>query len=116
VVKYRELEERVRPCTWGDNSYSNPELHAAGGSARCEASTYTEYVQIGSVARVTGTVSISACPARTTGEFTLVAQVRDDAGTSTPIEFSEMWANDDAQDYIFFAEKARSVLFSLCNP
>ena len=45
-----------------------------------------------------------ACPAGTTGKFTLVARARDDAGTSTPIEFTEMWQNPDAQDYIFFAD------------
>jgi hypothetical protein len=114
VVKYRELEDEFDRARAATIRIRIPSFTLK--VPRCEASTNTEYVHIGSVARVTGTVSISACPARTTGEFTLVAQVRDDAGTSTPIEFSEMWANDDAQDYIFFAEKARSVLFSLCNP
>ena len=71
---------------------------------QCEASTYTEYQQLGNVARVTGTVSISACPAGTTGKFALVARVRDEAGASTPIEFTEMWQSPDAQDYTFFAD------------
>jgi len=46
----------------------------------------------------------SACPAGTTGKFALVARVRDEAGASTPIEFTEMWQSPDAQDYIFFAD------------
>jgi hypothetical protein len=102
VVRYRELEnefDRARGATIRipvpSFSLKNPQ---------CEASTYTEYEQRGDVARVTGTVSISACPAGTAGKFTLVARVRDDAGTSTPIEFSEMWTSEDAQDYVFFAD------------
>jgi len=71
---------------------------------QCEASTYTEYEQVGNVARVTGKVTISACPAGTAGKFALVARVRDEAGASTPIEFSEMWQSDDGQDYIFYAD------------
>jgi hypothetical protein len=71
---------------------------------QCKASTYTEYQQLGNVARVTGTVSISACPAGTAGKFALVARVKDDAGTSRPIEFSEMWESPDAKDYVFFAD------------
>jgi len=51
-----------------------------------------------------GKVSISACPAGTTGKFALVARVRDEAGAITPIEFSEMWQSADAEDYIFYAD------------
>jgi len=102
VLNYRELEnefDRVR----GETVRIPIPVFSLNG-LQCEASTWTEYEQLGNVARVTGTVSISACPAGTTGKFTVVARVRDDAGTTTPIEFSEMWQNPDAQDYIYFAD------------
>jgi hypothetical protein len=103
VVKYRELENEFDRARGATIRIPIPSFTLKG--PQCEASTHTEYEQRGSVARVTGTVSVSACPAGTTGKFTLVARVRDDAaGTSTPIEFSEMWASDDAQDYIFFGD------------
>jgi hypothetical protein len=102
VVKYRELEDefdRVRGTTV---RIPIPVFSLKG--LQCEASTYTEYQQLGNVARVTGKVSISACPAGTTGKFALVARVRDEAGAVTPIEFREMWQSDDPQDYVFFAD------------
>ena len=102
VVKYRELENEFNRARGATVRIPIPVFTLKG--PQCEASTYTEYEQIGNVARVTGTVSISACPAGTTGKFALVARVRDDAGTTTPIEFSEMWESPDAQDYIFFAD------------
>jgi hypothetical protein len=70
----------------------------------CEASTLTEYSQRNNVAVVTGTVSLSNCPAGTAGGFTLVARVRDDAGTVTPIEFVETWQRTDAEDHVFKSE------------
>ena len=102
VVEYRELENEFNRARGATVRIPIPVFTLKG--PQCEASTYTEYEQIGNVARVTGTVSISACPAGTTGKFALVARVRDDAGTTTPIEFSEMWESPDAQDYIFFAD------------
>jgi hypothetical protein len=71
---------------------------------QCEASTFTEFEQRNNVARVSGTVSISMCPAGTTGRFTLVANVRGDAGAVTPLEFSETWQRADTQDHIFNAD------------
>ena len=38
------------------------------------------------------------------GKFALVARFRDEAGAITPIEFSEMWENPDAEEYVFFAD------------
>ena len=76
----------------------------AGRKAACLEQNGPEYEQLGNVARVTGTVSISACPAGTTGEFALVARVRNEAGAVTPIEFSEMWQSADPRDYVFFAD------------
>ena len=102
VLKYRELENEFDRARGETIRIPIPSFTLNG--PQCEASTYTEYEQRGNVARVTGTVSISACPAGTTGKFTLVARVRDDAGTSTPIEFSEMWQSPDPQDYTFFAD------------
>jgi hypothetical protein len=102
VVKYRELENEFNRARGATIRIPIPAFTLRG--PQCEASTYTEYEQVGNVARVTGTVSISACPAGTAGKFALVARVRDEAGASTPIEFAEMWQSPDAQDYIFFAD------------
>jgi hypothetical protein len=102
VVKYRELENEFDRARGETIRIPIPSFTLK--DPQCEASTYTEYQQLGNVARVTGTVSISACPAGTTGKFTLVARVKDEAGASKPIEFREMWENPDAQDYVFFAD------------
>jgi hypothetical protein len=102
VVKYRELENEFNRARGTTVRIPIPVFSLKG--PQCEASTYTEYEQLGNVARVTGTVSISACPAGSTDKFTLVARVRGEAGSSTPIEFAEMWQNADAQDYVFFAD------------
>jgi hypothetical protein len=102
VVKYRELENEFDLARGKTIRIPTPSFTPKG--LQCEARTRTEYEQRGNVARVTGTVSISACSAGATGKFTLVARVTDDAGMSTPIEFSEVWASDDAQDYIFFGD------------
>jgi hypothetical protein len=102
VGKYRELEnefDRARGAT-----IRMPVPVFALKSPQCEASTYTEYEQRGNVARVTGRVSISACPAGTAGKFALVARVKNEAGTVTPLEFSEMWQSADAEDYVFYAD------------
>jgi hypothetical protein len=102
VVRYRELENEFDRARGATIRIPIPSFALKG--LQCEASTYTEYEQLGNVARVTGKVSISACPAGTTGKFAIVARVRDAAGAITPIEFSEMWASDDAQDYVFFGD------------
>ena len=102
VVEYRELENEFNRARGKTIRIPIPAFTLNG--PQCEASTYTEYEQRGNLARVTGTVSISACPGGTTGKFALVAHVRDDAGTSTPIEFSEMWQSHDSQDYTFYAD------------
>ncbi len=102
VVKYRGLENEFDRARGATIRIPIPVFALKG--PQCEASTYTEYEQRGNVARVTGRVDISACPAGTTGKFALVARVRDEAGVSTPIEFSEMWESLDAEDYIFYAD------------
>lgn len=33
-----------------------------------------------------------------------VTRVRNDAGTVTPIEFSEVWQSADTEDHVFFAD------------
>ena len=102
VVEYRELENEFDRARGETIRIPIPSFTLKG--PQCEASTYTEYEQRGNVARVTGTVSVSACPAGTTGKFALVARVKDDAGVSKPIEFMEMWQSDDPKDYTFFAD------------
>ncbi len=106
ALEYAELEEefdRMRGVT--SASMLRPRQVVLGRTGpQCEASTLTEYEQRNNVARVSGTVGISACPAGTTGRFTLVARVRDEAGGITPIEFGETWHHVDAQDHIFNSE------------
>jgi hypothetical protein len=68
---------------------------------QCEASTLTDYFQRDTTAVIKGTVSISSCPAGSTGSFTLVARVKDEAGEIKPLEFNETWQRDDAQDHVF---------------
>jgi len=95
VVKYRELENEFDSARGATIRIPMPVVTLLKG-LQCEASTYTEYEQRGNVARVTGTVSISACPAGTTGKFAVVARVRDEAG--------EMWQSADPEDFIFYAD------------
>jgi hypothetical protein len=68
---------------------------------QCEATTRTEYQQRNNVARVTGTVSVTSCPAGSVGTFDVVARVRDDSGEIKPIEFVEKWQRDDKGDSPF---------------
>ncbi len=77
---------------------------ASTSGPQCEASTLTEFEQRNNLARVSGTVSISNCLAGTTGSFTLVARVKDDAGETRPLEFKETWQRADAQDHLFKAD------------
>jgi hypothetical protein len=109
VVEYVESEKRYNRAR-GVVEPSDLELRVAGltagppGEPQCEASTLTEYQQRNNVARVTGTVSLAACPAGTAGTFTLVARVRDDSGESSEsrtIEFNEAWQRDDTEDHTF---------------
>jgi hypothetical protein len=102
VVKYRELENEFDRARAATIRMPIPSFTLNG--PQCEASTYTEYEQRGNVARVMGTVSISACPAGTRGAFAVVTRVKNDAGTVTPIEFSEVWQSADTEDYVFFAD------------
>jgi len=108
VVGYVELE-RQYDAVRGVNDPPADALRvptvavtAAQPSApQCEATTLTEYFQRNDVARVSGKISIAACPAGTTGEYSVVARVRDEAGEIKPLEFSEAWQRDDASDVAF---------------
>ena len=109
VTSYVELEQEFARAR-GDTTAlvenvvleETPVPTAAG--PQCEASTLTEFQQRNNLARVSGTVSISMCPAGTTGAFTLVARVRDDTGTITPLEFNETWQRADDADHVFTAD------------
>jgi hypothetical protein len=108
VTHYANLQDeydRARGATTGpteeDLTVVLEDVPPSLAGPQCEASTLTEYQQRNNVARVTGTVSISACPAGTTGSFTLVARVRDDAGEIKPLEFNETWQRANAEDHAF---------------
>jgi hypothetical protein len=103
VVKYRELENEFDRARGATIRIPLPVVTVLK-HPQCEASAHTEYEQRGDLARVTGVVSLSACPAGTTGKFAVVARVRNDAGTVTTIESSEVWRSADTEDYIFFAD------------
>ena len=75
AAKYRELENEFDRARGETIRIPIPSFALKG--PQCEASTYTEYEQRDNVAPVTGRVSISACPAGTTGKFALIARVRD---------------------------------------
>jgi hypothetical protein len=102
VDKYRELEDEFDRTRGATIRIPAPVFTMKG--PQCEASTYTEYVQVGNVARVTGKISTAACPRGTAGKFAIVARVRNQAGAVTPIEFNEMWHSADAEDYLFYAD------------
>jgi hypothetical protein len=107
VVDYVELKEefdRMRGVPLRAPTQQPRQIVLGPAGPLCEASTLTEYEQLDNVARVSGTVSISSCPAGTTGMFTLVARVRDEAGAVTPLEFSELWQRADALDHVFGAD------------
>jgi hypothetical protein len=103
VAEYAELKaefDSLRGMT--SASVQQPrQIRLGPAGPQCEASTLIEFDQRNNVAHVSGTVSISMCPAGTTGSLTVVANVRDDAGALNPIEFSEAWQHADAQDHVF---------------
>jgi hypothetical protein len=107
VVKYAELDDEYARAR-GAAVAPLPDLVRGAPpespAAVCEASTLTEYSQRNNVALVSGTVSLSGCPAGTTGGFTVVARVRNDAGETNAIEFDETWQRVDAQDHKFESE------------
>src|SRR5688572_7460498 len=109
VVRYAELEQEYAQAR-GDTTAPLPDLARGAPPVErvaqqvCEATTLTEYSQRNNFALVSGTVGISGCPAGTTGGFTVVARVRNDAGDVTPIEFSESWQRADTQDHAFKTE------------
>lgn len=64
-------------------------------SAQCEATATTQYQQRNTVARVDTTLSIAGCPAAS-GELTVVARIRDEAGEIKSLEFAETWQRAEA--------------------
>jgi hypothetical protein len=104
VIKYRELESEFDSARGATIRVRIPTPSLGPKGRQCEASTYTEYEQRGNVARVTGTVSLSACTGGTIGKFAVVANVRNEAGAVTPIEVNEMWQSADTEDYVFYAD------------
>ena len=108
VTPYVEVEQeyaRARGDTSGPAEEASRSCSRQRPRRRADRSAkparLTEFQQRNNVARVSGTVSISSCPAGTTGTFTLVARVRDDAGEIKPIEFNETWQRADAADHSF---------------
>ena len=108
VVKYAELDDEYAQVR-GQTPAPLPDLMRGAPTEQkalpvCEATTLTEYLQRNNLAQVSGTVSISNCPAGTTGGFTVVARVRNDAGETNAFEFNETWQRADAEDHRFKTE------------
>ncbi len=109
VVRYAEAEDaytRARGAEVAEPVVAvvveePPPAPAQAAQPRCEASVLTEYQQRASVARVSATISLANCPVATTGSFTVVARVKNDAGETTPLEFNETWERADAEDHKF---------------
>ena len=116
VAKYTELEDeyaRARGVTTAPTEQaltvvleeaSAQQVPSQPSAAQCEATTLTNTSSGTRLRTSTATVSVANCPAGTTGNFTLVARVRDDNGETRPIEFNETWQRDDAQDVSFNAD------------
>ena len=112
VTTYAELEAEYAQARGATTELAEQEVFvlepapvpAQANGPLCEASSLTEYQQHNTVARVSGTVSLSNCPAGTTGGFTVVARVRNDAGETNAFDFNETWQRADADDHIFKAE------------
>jgi hypothetical protein len=106
VAEYAELKAEFDRISGATSVAAQAPRQILLGRAgpQCEASAYTEYSQRDDRAFVSGAVSVSACPAGTTGSFTVVANVRDEAGAITPIEFSETWQRTDVLDHVFDSE------------
>src|SRR5512139_852109 len=75
-------------------------LNAPPAPLQCGASTTTRYQQRNTVARVSGTLEIHDCAAAS-GTFTVDVRVKDDSGAEKPLEFSQPWQRNDAQDVAF---------------
>jgi hypothetical protein len=76
---------------------------AALESVQCGATTTTEYQQVNTVARVSGTLEIADCSAAS-GAFKVELLVKDDHGAEKPLEFSETWQRSDDQDVSFTSD------------
>jgi hypothetical protein len=109
VVRYTELQNEYDRARGSATAAPEPALAVVledtpvtvTAGPQCEASTLTEYEQRNNIARVTGKVSVGACPAGTTGSFTLVARVRDDNDETRLIELNETWQRGDTEDHSF---------------
>lgn len=72
-------------------------------SARCQATLDIEYVQIDTIAKITGVLHTNDCAA-SSGEYTIQARIRDQSGEMKALDFSESWQRDDDQPVNLSAE------------
>jgi hypothetical protein len=71
---------------------------------QCEASALTEYIQLDTIARIEGSISIANCPVGSAGDFTILLRVRDQNGEMKSIELDQTWQRDDTEDHKFNAD------------
>jgi len=67
---------------------------------QCHASVSTEYVQSPAFADVEGVIEVEGCAAAS-GEYTILARIRDERGEIKRLEFGETWHRDDDQSVAF---------------
>jgi hypothetical protein len=71
--------------------------------AQCQANLALDYVQIDSLASVSGVIENEDCAA-SGGEYTIQARIRDENGETSTLDFPESWQRDDDQPVKFSAE------------
>ena len=72
-------------------------------SAQCKATMNIEYLQIDTIARVTGVIGNEDCAA-SSGEYTIQARIRNESGETRKLDFTETWQRDDDQPVKVSAE------------
>lgn len=72
-------------------------------TAQCKATMNIEYLQIDTIARVTGVIGNEDCAA-SSGEYTIQARIRNESGETRTLDFTETWQRDDDQPVKVSAE------------
>lgn len=72
-------------------------------TALCRATQSIEYLQIDTIARVSGVIDNKDCAA-SSGEYTLQARIRNESGETKTLEFQESWQRSDDRPVEFSAE------------
>lgn len=72
-------------------------------STACRATLSIEYLQIDTIAKVSGQIDNEDCAA-SSGDYTIQARVRDENGERKELDFPQTWQRNDDQPVNFSAE------------